>query len=103
MSFGAQPLVVDLPFLGWLKTVTAARVFGKLEEPGLTVNGTISCTDDDGAAKVTSAVQQLSTLSAFVSYLPTLRNLDVEPVAHDVKLSFAVDDRQLRGLLAHAR
>jgi hypothetical protein len=103
VSFGTQPLVVDLPFLGWLKTVTAARVFGKLEEPGLTVTGTVSCTDDDGATKVASAVQQLSALSTFVSYVPTLRNLEVKTMAHDVKLSFAVDDRQLRGLLARAR
>ena len=102
VSFSGQPLAVDLPFLGWLKSVTSARAFASLQEPGLLVTSTVSCVDDDGAAKVASAVQQLSALAAFSSIVPTLRNLEVKTAAHDAKLSFAVDDRQLRTLLARA-
>jgi hypothetical protein len=102
VSFGGHPLGVDLPFLGWLKSVTAARVLAHLADPGLTVDGTISCADDAGAAKVVTAVQQLSALATFSSYarpLSKLQNLEVKTAGHDAKLSFAVDDRQLRGLL----
>ncbi len=99
VSFGAQPFPFDLPFGGWLKSLTSARLFADLEDPGLDVHGALTYPDEEGAKKAAGALKQLATLASFSSFVPTLRNLDVKTEGTSAKLAFAVDDRQLRGLL----
>lgn len=83
------------PFLSGL---TAARLLGNFEAPGLNVVGTLTYATDAGAASGAQSIQQLGAVASAASLLGAvlgmpqpLRKLDARPTGRNLELAMSAD------------
>jgi hypothetical protein len=105
-DFVSQPAagaVLSSLNVSWLEGLHVARIVSNLGEPGFNVGGTLTYGDTehaqaaaDGARRAGQWVRTLGPLLGGVQ----LQRLQIEAQGADARISFSLDDRSLRALVA---
>jgi hypothetical protein len=105
-DFVSQPAAAALLStlnVSWLEGLHVARIVSNFGEPGLNLGGTLTYGDAehaqtaaDGARRAGQWVKTLGPLLGGVQ----LQRLEIQAQASDARISFSLDDRSLRALVA---
>jgi hypothetical protein len=97
--------VQGLPLPGWVSGVKAVRATGAFREARLAISATVTFEDAARASAATGGMRQIGALVntvALAGVVPELKNLEIAAEGTTVRVGFAVDETQLRGLLKQA-
>jgi hypothetical protein len=99
-DFVNQPLPqLQIPMMGWVNGIKAARVVGNFHDPGLNIAGSFTYADATTATSAADGVRGAGAAIALLSIggtVPKIQNLDVKVDGADVQYQFALDDEGLR-------